>query len=132
MGMPASGADATKLAKSSAARRTAVRAASRSTDGDGGAFTGAACALAETGARLAHRLRFASVQREAPRQRRTWPLFRSLAGYPRSWLRGDAIAGLTVWAVLVPESLAYASIAGVSPVVELHPTVAEAVEALST
>jgi len=60
------------------------------------------------------------VQREAPRQRRTWPLFRSLAGYPRSWLRGDAIAGLTVWAVLVPESLAYASIAGVSPVVGLY------------
>jgi SulP family sulfate permease len=30
------------------------------------------------------------------------------------------IAGLTVWAVLVPESLAYASIAGVSPVVGLY------------
>ena len=34
--------------------------------------------------------------------------------------RGDLIAGLTVWAVLVPESLAYASIAGVSPVVGLY------------
>ncbi len=30
----------------------------------------------------------------------------------------DVIAGLTVWAVLVPESLAYATIAGVSPVVD--------------
>ena len=30
------------------------------------------------------------------------------------------IAGLTVWAVLVPEALAYASIAGVSPVVGLY------------
>jgi len=30
------------------------------------------------------------------------------------------VAGLTVWAVLVPESLAYASIAGVSPVVGLY------------
>jgi MFS superfamily sulfate permease-like transporter len=43
-------------------------------------------------------------------------LFPSLAGYDRPWLRGDDIAGLTVWAVLVPEALAYASIAGVSPV----------------
>jgi sulfate permease, SulP family len=34
--------------------------------------------------------------------------------------RRDLVAGLTVWAVLVPESLAYASIAGVSPVVGLY------------
>ena len=34
-------------------------------------------------------------------------------GYQRSSLRSDVIAGLTVWAVLVPESLAYATIAGV-------------------
>ncbi len=47
-------------------------------------------------------------------------LFRSLGGYQRSWLRGDLIAGLTVWAVLVPEALAYAGIAGVSPVVGLY------------
>ena len=46
--------------------------------------------------------------------------FSSLRGYQRAWLRGDLIAGLTVWAVLVPESLAYASIAGVSPVVGLY------------
>jgi len=44
----------------------------------------------------------------------------SLRGYRRGWLRGDLIAGLTVWAVLVPEALAYASIAGVSPVVGLY------------
>jgi SulP family sulfate permease len=47
-------------------------------------------------------------------------MFGSLRGYERRWLRGDAIAGLTVWAVLIPESLAYASIAGVSPVVGLY------------
>src|SRR5271154_4170759 len=49
----------------------------------------------------------------------TW-LFPSLHGYRRDWLRGDLIAGLTVWAVLVPEALAYASIAGVSPVIGLY------------
>jgi SulP family sulfate permease len=46
--------------------------------------------------------------------------FSSLRGYRRTWLRGDVLAGLTVWAVLIPESLAYASIAGVSPVVGLY------------
>ena len=47
-------------------------------------------------------------------------LFPSLAGYRRGWLRGDVVAGLTVWAMLVPQALAYASIAGVSPVVGLY------------
>jgi len=48
-------------------------------------------------------------------------LFTSLThGYERKWIRGDVIAGLTVWAVLIPEALAYASIAGVSPVVGLY------------
>jgi len=48
------------------------------------------------------------------------PIFGSLADYLRSSLRGDLIAGLTVWAVLVPEALAYATIAGVSPVIGLY------------
>jgi MFS superfamily sulfate permease-like transporter len=47
-------------------------------------------------------------------------LFAWFAGYDRRWLRGDLVAGLTVWAVLVPEALAYATIAGVSPVVGLY------------
>lgn len=51
---------------------------------------------------------------------RSPPVFNTLGGYNRSWLRSDILAGLTVWAVLIPESLAYASIAGVSPVVGLY------------
>jgi high affinity sulfate transporter 1 len=51
---------------------------------------------------------------------RRLPLFPSLKGYRREWLRGDIVAGLTVWAVLVPEALAYATVAGVSPVVGLY------------
>jgi MFS superfamily sulfate permease-like transporter len=33
--------------------------------------------------------------------------------YDRRWLTGDTIAGLSVWALLVPQSLAYASLVGV-------------------
>jgi SulP family sulfate permease len=51
---------------------------------------------------------------------RHWPVFHSLQGYQGAWLRPDVIAGLTVWPVLVPESLACASIAGVLPVVGLY------------
>jgi SulP family sulfate permease len=51
------------------------------------------------------------------------PVFRSLVGYRPEWIRGDVLAGLTVWAVLIPESLAYATIAGVPPVVGLYAAV---------
>ncbi len=54
---------------------------------------------------------------------RTWIAFASLQGYRTAWLRPDVLAGLTVWAVLVPESLAYATIAGVTPVVGLYAAV---------
>ena len=47
-------------------------------------------------------------------------IFPSLRGYRASWLRADLLAGLTVWAVLVPEALAYATIAGIPPVVGLY------------
>ncbi|MFI5720636.1 SulP family inorganic anion transporter [Nocardia sp. NPDC051750] len=50
-------------------------------------------------------------------------MFPPLHGYRRAWLRPDLIAGLTVWAVLVPEALAYATIAGVPPVVGLYAAV---------
>jgi high affinity sulfate transporter 1 len=40
-------------------------------------------------------------------------------GYDRSWLRGDVVAGLTVAAYLVPQVMAYATVAGLDPVVGL-------------
>ena len=54
---------------------------------------------------------------------RAWPVFGSVQGYRVAWLRPDVLAGLTVWAVLVPEALAYATIAGVPPVVGLYAAV---------
>src|SRR3954454_19688465 len=58
-------------------------------------------------------------------QRRGRPgwLAPSFSGYRANWLSSDLLAGLTVWAVLVPESLAYATIAGVSAVVGLYAAV---------
>ncbi len=37
--------------------------------------------------------------------------------YRRGWLRGDILAGLTVAAYLIPQVMAYAEVAGLSPVV---------------
>jgi high affinity sulfate transporter 1 len=42
-----------------------------------------------------------------------------LRGYQRSWLRGDLVAGVTVAAYLVPQVMAYATVAGLPPVVGL-------------
>ena len=41
------------------------------------------------------------------------PILGWLPHYNRSWLSADLIAGLSVWALLVPQGIAYASIAGV-------------------
>jgi SulP family sulfate permease len=51
--------------------------------------------------------------------RRTAPGIAALAGYRRSWLRGDLLAGLTVAAYLVPQVMAYAGVAGLPPVAGL-------------
>ncbi|MEU6144539.1 sulfate permease [Streptomyces sp. NPDC047081] len=50
---------------------------------------------------------------------RTVPGITVLTGYRRSWLRGDALAGLTVAAYLVPQVMAYAGVAGLPPVAGL-------------
>lgn len=47
------------------------------------------------------------------------PGLRVLRGYRRAWLRGDVVAGVTVAAYLVPQVMAYASLAGLPPVAGL-------------
>jgi SulP family sulfate permease len=48
------------------------------------------------------------------------PIMTWLPQYQRSWLRADLLAGLSVWAMTVPQALAYAGIAGVPPVYGLY------------
>lgn len=43
------------------------------------------------------------------------PIVAWLPRYSRSWLGGDVIAGFTVWGLLIPEMIAYASLAGLPP-----------------
>ncbi len=43
-----------------------------------------------------------------------------LRSYRRKWLRADVLGGITVWAVLIPEAMAYAGIAGVPPLMGLY------------
>jgi MFS superfamily sulfate permease-like transporter len=45
-----------------------------------------------------------------------------LAGYRRTWLRGDLIAGVTVAAYLVPQVMANGSLAGLPPVAGYGPS----------
>jgi high affinity sulfate transporter 1 len=40
-------------------------------------------------------------------------------GYQRAWLRGDVLAGVTVAAYLIPQVMAYATLAGLEPIVGL-------------
>jgi sulfate permease, SulP family len=45
---------------------------------------------------------------------RVLPILGWLPRYEPDWLRGDVIAGLTLWGILVPEAIAYAAMAGAS------------------
>ena len=51
---------------------------------------------------------------------RLLPIVGVVSGYQRSWLRRDALAGLTLWALLIPQGLAYGQLAGLSPVTGLY------------
>jgi high affinity sulfate transporter 1 len=56
--------------------------------------------------------------------RRFIPILTWLPMYDRSWLSFDVIAGLTLWGLLVPESMAYAGLAGLPPQAGLYTLVA--------
>src|SRR5271167_4302529 len=51
---------------------------------------------------------------------RLFPVLNWLPGYRRDWLLPDVLAGLAVWAVMVPEGMAYAGIIGVPPIMGLY------------
>ena len=48
------------------------------------------------------------------------PGLAALGSYQRGWLAPDLIAGVTVWAILVPQALGYASLAGLPTVIGLY------------
>jgi len=48
------------------------------------------------------------------------PILRWLPTYRREWLLPDVFAGVALWAVMVPEGMAYAGIVGVPPVMGLY------------
>jgi sulfate permease, SulP family len=47
--------------------------------------------------------------------------------YDRSWLRADALAAVTVWALLVPQALAYSQLAQLDAVVGLYAAIGAAI-----
>ena len=58
--------------------------------------------------------------RPASIAQRVLPALGWLPSYRREWLLPDVLAGLAVWAVMVPEGMAYAGIVGVPPIMGLY------------
>src|SRR3974390_665452 len=52
--------------------------------------------------------------------RRSLPFLTWIGTYQREWLLPDILAGLALWAVMVPEGMAYAGIVGVPPIMGLY------------
>ena len=55
---------------------------------------------------------------------RAIPILGWLPTYAGKWFRADLLAGLSVWAVLVPEGMAYADLAGGPPEAGLYAAMA--------
>lgn len=51
---------------------------------------------------------------------RSLPILGWIPAYRREWLLSDVFAGLALWAVMVPEGMAYAGIVGVPPIMGLY------------
>jgi len=64
----------------------------------------------------------ATLTRQQPRRtiRSVFPILVWLPEYKSSYLRMDLVAAVTVWALLVPEAMAYAGIAGMPPETGLY------------
>lgn len=60
-------------------------------------------------------MRIVSPSRQRPRLQGLVPGLAVLRGYQRGWLRPDLVAGATVGAMLIPQSMAYAELAGMPP-----------------
>jgi high affinity sulfate transporter 1 len=58
--------------------------------------------------------------RPASLAQRLLPILGWLPSYRREWLLPDILAGLAVWAVMVPEGMAYSGIVGVPPITGLY------------
>ncbi len=67
-----------------------------------------------------------STKHVSPIQRVTayMPILEWLPRYQAGWLRGDILAAATVWALVVPQAIAYAAIAGLPPEAGLFATFA--------
>src|SRR6187401_2308159 len=63
-------------------------------------------------------MKFRAIQR--PGWTRIFPPLTWLAEYESSWLRHDALAGVTLAAYAIPVSLAYAGLAGLPPQVGIY------------
>src|SRR6516165_7347441 len=51
---------------------------------------------------------------------RLLPSLKWIGAYQREWLLPDIFAGIALWAVMVPEGMAYSSIVGVPPIMGLY------------
>jgi len=56
----------------------------------------------------------------ASRARRFLPILGWIPAYRHEWLLPDFFAGVALWAVMVPEGMAYAGIVGVPPIMGLY------------
>ncbi|HUK87897.1 MAG TPA: SulP family inorganic anion transporter, partial [Terriglobales bacterium] len=61
--------------------------------------------------------------RPLPVARRLLPILGWLPAYRREWFAADFLAALAIWAVMVPEGMAYAGIVGVPPIMGLYTVV---------
>ncbi len=56
----------------------------------------------------------------ASKARRVLPILGWIPAYRHEWLLPDVFAGVALWAVMVPEGMAYAGIVGVPPIMGLY------------